>query len=60
MAHYDIKSSNIMLTSKVKPRIIDFGMASSAKGFCGIGTRIYSAPEVFIEHNQPNFKQIDY
>ena len=44
IVHKDVKPSNIMLTSKLVPKVCDWGLSS----YDGrVGTRQYMAPELF-------------
>ena len=48
-AHCDIKPDNILMSRRMRPIIGDFGLVGTIKRLQGVGTRTYSAPEVFKE-----------
>jgi predicted Ser/Thr protein kinase len=51
LVHRDIKPRNIVLDSSGRPRLVDFGFATSTESHAdGAGTRRYGAPEQFRIH----------
>ncbi|GMF36500.1 unnamed protein product [Phytophthora fragariaefolia] len=49
LIHRDVKSNNILLTDKLEPKLIDFGVSRGAVEFtmtAGVGTPYWTAPEI--------------
>jgi len=56
VVHRDIKPGNVIITREGVPRLMDFGIASSAAVGCGgshtvLGTPAYMAPEYIVQRN---------
>lgn len=60
LVHADLKSDNILIDSKGKAKIGDFGLTDKEKNFeAGYGTLLYKAPEL-LENNPNTFKSDIY